>query len=608
MSRPDIPVTISGNPKGFETAMGRIRAITKTTAGDITSSFLAIKSRIGGIGGLVAATGVTAAIGAVREAAGAIAEIGAAARRAGVDVKSFQELKFVAEQNKIGVDALTDGLKELSLRADEFIVTGGGAAAESFLRLGLNAQMLKEKLKDPSALFTEIIGKLGDLDKAAQIRVLDEIFGGAGGEQFLQLIRLGERGIQDLIRAAHKLGLVFDDDMIQRADEIDKKFNVITNVIGTNLKGAIVEAASALIGFLDNLHAIEERMGAIGNSDFFKSLAKGLGVDTSKVYRLVPGQGIVAEDPKETISKLDTPTQSTPKNGRLPGALDILRAKLIDEKVAAAFGTNSSSPSSSSSRGTGAKSAKAEEAAYVGVIKALKEELELIGKSDVEREKMTALREAEVAASSKEGQEIEKLIELKHRQQDAEDALQAKREEAQQAAEDFGATLDDQLGRIIDGTFEAKDALAALLQELLSSATGGKGLFAGLFSSIFSGGKTGLLGSNAAPAATPGNILGFGGARAGGGNVSPGRIYQINEKEQELFMPGVQGSIIPPSKMGGNPVSVSFAPQIDARGASVEAVARLEQALSRQQADFSANVVQTIRKANQSGVRLGKFH
>ena len=52
----------------------------------------------------------------------------------------------------------------------------------------------------------------------------------------------------------------------------------------------------------------------------------------------------------------------------------------------------------------------------------------------------------------------------------------------------------------------------------------------------------------------------------------------------------------------------SFAPVIDARGASVEAVARLEQIIARQQADFAANVVQTIRKANQGGTKFGKFH
>lgn len=34
MSRPDIPVTISGDPKGFESALARVRALSKSTATD----------------------------------------------------------------------------------------------------------------------------------------------------------------------------------------------------------------------------------------------------------------------------------------------------------------------------------------------------------------------------------------------------------------------------------------------------------------------------------------------------------------------------------------------------------------------------------------------
>lgn len=48
--------------------------------------------------------------------------------------------------------------------------------------------------------------------------------------------------------------------------------------------------------------------------------------------------------------------------------------------------------------------------------------------------------------------------------------------------------------------------------------------------------------------------------------------------------------------------SITFAPAIDARGASVEAVARLEQVLAKQQRDFSANVVATVRTAQKRRV------
>ncbi|KAB2699317.1 phage tail tape measure protein [Ochrobactrum sp. Kaboul] len=46
------------------------------------------------------------------------------------------------------------------------------------------------------------------------------------------------------------------------------------------------------------------------------------------------------------------------------------------------------------------------------------------------------------------------------------------------------------------------------------------------------------------------------GKRAGGGRVKAGGLYQINEKGQELFAPGADGTIIPNHKLGGGGVTV----------------------------------------------------
>src|SRR5690606_26346554 len=133
--------------------------------------------------------------------------------------KVFQQLKHGADSYKVSVDALTDGLKEMALRSDEFITSAGksGSAAEAFKPLGYSAEELREKLKDPSALFTEIIGKLGKLQKASQIRIADEIFGGTGGEQFVQLIGRGADSIRRTMEEAERLGIVLDDDVIAKA-------------------------------------------------------------------------------------------------------------------------------------------------------------------------------------------------------------------------------------------------------------------------------------------------------------------------------------------------------------------------------------------------------
>ncbi|WP_457812164.1 tail tape measure protein [Sinorhizobium meliloti] len=568
MSSPDIPVTISGDSKGFQDALARVRALSKTTASDVMNSFGRIKGLAAGGAGLVTGLVSASSVAVLRDAANAIASVGDEARRAGLDVKSFQELKFVAEQNRVGIDALTDGIKELNLRADEFIVTGGGSAAEAFQRLGYSAEDLKRRLEDPAELFTEIIGRLGELDKAAQIRVADEVFGGTGGEQFVQLLRLGEEGIRDQIKAANDLGIVMDEELIKRAEEVDRKFNLIATTISTNLKGAIVDAAGAFMSFTDSFREYERQQSS--SLLYRQSVLKGARERALKQRGTTEDDflSIFGRDSASEIARIDEELKeieglldrrngiidkasqgTSPKSGRIQSATDIMRGEMAQSRIEEAFSSTSGGGSSGGNRSTATKEAEKERSAIDDVIASLREELAIIGLTDIERERTIALREAGVEATSKEGQQISALIDEKYRQLAAEEALAEQYERSEEAAERMGQVLDDQLMRIVDGSFDAKEAIAALLTEIINVQTNGKGLFGSLFSEIFGGG--GGLGSNFVPTTTLGGFLGYGGARAGGGDVSPGRIYRVNEYEDEFFAPTSHGRIIAPSKLSG---------------------------------------------------------
>lgn len=223
---------------------------------------MAMAALKGGVAGLItglsigALEGIASRIGDITKN---IANVGNEAKRAGLSTKAFQELGYVAQQNRIPVDALVDGMKELNLRADEFIVTGQGSAAEAFQRLGYTAEDLKRKLQDPSALLVEIIGKLEHLDRAAQIRIADELFGGTGGERFVELLDRGAAGVRQLIEEAHEYGAVMDEEVIARADELDRKFNQIGTTISTWTKQAVVGLVGAMDDFLDRWNKLEEQ-------------------------------------------------------------------------------------------------------------------------------------------------------------------------------------------------------------------------------------------------------------------------------------------------------------------------------------------------------------
>jgi len=223
---------------------------------------MAMAALKGGVAGFVTGLSIGALKGIASEVgqiAKGVANIGNEAKRAGLSNKAFQELGYVAQQNRIPVDALIDGMKELNLRADEWIVTGGGSAAEAFKRLGYSAGELKQKLADPSALLVEIVGKLEHLDRAAQIRIADELFGGTGGERFVELLDRGAAGIRATIKEANDLGLILDDEVIKRADEIDRKFNAIAATIGSTLKAAVVDIVGDMDDWLNRFNQIEEQ-------------------------------------------------------------------------------------------------------------------------------------------------------------------------------------------------------------------------------------------------------------------------------------------------------------------------------------------------------------
>ncbi|MDX0523260.1 tail tape measure protein [Sinorhizobium medicae] len=566
MSRPDIPVTISGDPKGFESALARVRALSKSTATDVVVSFGRIKNLVAGGAGLVTGLVSAASVTALRDAASAIASIGDDARRAGLDVKSFQELKYVAEQNRVGVDALTDGIKELNLRADEFIVTGGGSAAEAFQRLGYSAENLKQKLEDPADLFTEIIGRLGELDKAAQIRIMDEIFGGAGGEQFVQLIEAGEAGIRDTIQAANDLGIVLDEQMVQKAADVDRKFNMLATTVGTKLKSAIVSAADSLAEFIDGFRDFQNQMNSTLQGRQAEIGERRLEIE-NEILKKKEAQARQDEKLSDVARKLGFENSKNANLAGYTGQIEALKEesrKLAEEEAKIVNilsdrlkpmnrpAERTWTPIPTEEKGGRSKKvseAEKEKKAIDDVIASLREEVAIIGLTDIERERTIALREAGVEATSKEGQQISALIDEKYRQLAAEEALAEQYERSEEAAERMGQVLDDQLMRIVDGSFDAKEAIAALLTEIINVQTNGKGLFGSLFSSIFGGGSG--LSSSFVPTTTLGDFLGYGGARAGGGDVSPGRIYRVNEYEDEFFAPTSHGRIIAPSKLSG---------------------------------------------------------
>lgn len=161
----------------FERATAGIRNNIRGLAaagGDLRGLFAGLGAVAPGVG-LAGGVGLGASVAAITSTTAAIADMSAEAKRAGLSFREFQEVKFAFAQERVSLDAMVDGFKELQLRVDEFVVTGKGSGAEAFQRLGYSADELATKIKSPVDLLLEMIGRAKALgDTAAAIRILDE--------------------------------------------------------------------------------------------------------------------------------------------------------------------------------------------------------------------------------------------------------------------------------------------------------------------------------------------------------------------------------------------------------------------------------------------------
>lgn len=613
---------IEASAEGMRARLGK----AFSSAGDVAKTSLA------GLFAGVAAGGVGGLVAGFAAATKAVAELGDAAKMAGVSAKSFQEWRYVAEQARIPIDAMTDGLKEMSLRADEFAQTGKGSAAEAFQRLGLSQQEVKERLKDPSEFLLLLINRTKQLnDTAAGVRIFDELFGGTGGERMVSLLAQGEKGIRAQIKAANDLGIVINDDLINRAAELDAKFNTIVHTVGQNLKAAIVSASDSLVDFIDRWRATESQMAGTLTARQAEVDSKRLDLE-NKILETTNNQLLTQQQRNKAVGQYRIELQKlTEESGAIAGALGTKLPEVSKTTDRTFTPITPPDPKAESARAKATREAERERQAVTDLIAQLDFEYSLIGKSAAQQDKMNALRQAGAAATVEEQLAIANKIDAINRESEAYEKTKAAAEEARDAARDFAGTL-------VDGFIEGASAAEVLGNALKN--LGSRLINSGL-DSLFSGGGLlgGLFGGGASKyAGLSGGLFADGGYTGDGGKYQPAGVVHKGEyvfdqaavkaaggpAAMEAMRLGLKGyadggyvgtmpSLSPPSipdmksvTGGGTSIApvINFSPNIDARGADASAVARIDASLQKLKAEIPTIVVGSVRDAQKRNVKF----
>lgn len=188
----------------------------------------------------------------------------------------------------------------------------------------------------------------------------------------------------------------------------------------------------------------------------------------------------------------------------------------------------------------------------------LKFELDLMGMSNIEREKAIALRHLDANATDEQRAAVASLTE---------ELIRAS--ENQAFIDDFKDGLADMFVDFASGAKSAKEAFGDFADELFNRAlqfVADKAIDA-MFDAFNGDGKIG--GQDSSGGGMWANIFGafagaFGGGKAGGGSVLPGKFYRVNESGMEgltvngkdYLMTGSESGVVTPAhRMGGGGVS-----------------------------------------------------
>lgn len=457
--------------------MGKVEKRARTMVVRLNSEFAGIgKAFASGLAGGIFAAGISGAVSGLQNIIKETANLRAEAARAGVSLTAFQQWKAVAEDTRIPLDAMVDALKELNIRADEFATTGKGSAAEAFGRLGMTPDEVQKKLADPSKLMQEIIDKTKALNnQAAATRIFDEVFGGTGAEQAVRLLDLADGSIQKIMKSAQDADRILDETMIKRAEEIDREFNTLWNNFEASAKTAILNISIALKdGLAKDMGNIAAYAKDLWNDPNVQNLNKFLWGDGNDM-RVAGAHGpATASDPALVEA-------ARRKYGRQPTEITVTPPSKSSKKTSGG----------GSSRKSEVDEALRQAEAVKALIKDLEFEKSLVGKSALEQEKMTTLRQAGSAATAEQRARIQELVESTYRQTEAYDAQQQQLAELNDLGREFAGTLVSGFLSGAKATDVLTDAIGRLADRFLNSGLdalfSGSGI-GGIFKGIFGGG------------------------------------------------------------------------------------------------------------------------
>lgn len=170
--------------------------------------------------------------------------------RLGISAVKLQEWSFAATHAGAAPEDLEDALKDLSEKIAEVAAGDTGDAAQLFEALGISVKDAAGKIRPSVAIFEEVADAIQRNEDPALRTKMAMVLMGDSGRKLIPMLSGGAKGLEDMAKQAHELGLVMDEDAVATAAKLtdhmdDMKASVasVGHEIGYRLSPVVISMA-----------------------------------------------------------------------------------------------------------------------------------------------------------------------------------------------------------------------------------------------------------------------------------------------------------------------------------------------------------------------------
>lgn len=197
-------------------------------------------------GALVSTIVPAAAIGGLtllaRNAIMAADAIAKTADKLGVTTDTLQEFRFAASRAGVSVNAADMGLQRLARRAGD-AARGVTEAQKTFSDLGVSVFDLEGNMRSTEDIIDDVSDAIAGMDSdaarlSATVKLVDSEAAG-----LVNVFKQGSAALNETRRAARRLGVVIDEDLIRKGEAAGDVLGDLSTIISANVNTVLLEMA-----------------------------------------------------------------------------------------------------------------------------------------------------------------------------------------------------------------------------------------------------------------------------------------------------------------------------------------------------------------------------